>query len=298
MYNDVVDRVVKKERDDMINVRDLYHDYTGDGKYAVAGISFSIDKGEIFGFLGPSGAGKSTVQNIMTGLLKLQKGEVTYDGRKISELGISFFNRIGVSFEHPNVYKRLTGFENLKFHAGLYSVPTIEPMEVLEWVGLRDQAEKKAGEYSKGMLQRLTLARALINQPEILFLDEPTSGLDPSTSAQIRDLILKQRENGATIFLTTHNMELADKLCDTVAFLNEGKIAAMEIPNNLKLKYGKKEIVITYEQDGEVKTDSILMEDRSTLAQMLEKVTPIKIHSQEASLEDIFIKVTGRRLSS
>ncbi len=282
----------------MINVHELYHDYTGSGKYAVSGISFRIHKGEIFGFLGPSGAGKSTVQNIMTGLLKLQKGEVSFDGKKISQLGIPFFNRIGVSFEHPNVYKRLTGFENLKFHAGLFSVPTVNPMEVLDWVGLREHAGKKAGEYSKGMLQRLTLARALINKPEILFLDEPTSGLDPSTSATIRDLILKQRENGATIFLTTHNMELADKLCDTVAFLNDGKIAAMDKPNNLKLKYGKKEIVLTYEQDGELKAASFPMEDREALAQMLLKITPIKIHSQEASLEDIFIKVTGRRLSS
>lgn len=282
----------------MIQVKELYHDYTGHGKYAVSDITFRIEKGEIFGFLGPSGAGKSTVQNIMTGLLKLQKGEVSYGGKKITELGVSFFNRVGVSFEHPNVYKRLTGLENLKYFAGLFSVPTVDPLEALEWVGLREHADKKAGEYSKGMLQRLTLARALINRPEILFLDEPTSGLDPATSAEIRNLILKQRDNGATIFLTTHHMELADKLCDTVAFLNEGRIAAMDTPNNLKLKYGKKEIVVTYAQDGTLKTESFAMEDRAALVKLLSEITPVKNHSQEATLEDIFIKLTGRGLTS
>ncbi len=281
----------------MITVKNLYHDYAGAGKYAVADINFEIPKGEIFGFLGPSGAGKSTVQNIMTGLLKLQKGEVSYDGKQVSELGISFFNNIGVSFEHPNVYKRLTGYENLKYFAGLFSVPTIDPLIVLEWVGLRDDASKKAGEYSKGMLQRLTLARALINKPNILFLDEPTSGLDPTTSVKIRDLITGQREKGATVFLTTHNMELADKLCDTVAFLNEGSIAAMDKPGNLKLKYGKKEIVLTYEQNGQTGTKSFRVEEKAELASMLTKTTPVKIHSQEATLEDIFIKVTGRGLA-
>lgn len=280
----------------MIKVRNLYHDYTGSGKYAVSDITFDIARGEIFGFLGPSGSGKSTVQNILTGLLKLQKGEVTYDGKPVNELGLSFFNRIGVSFEHPNVYRKLTAVENLKYYAGLYSVPTVDPLEVLEWVGLREHAGKKAGEFSKGMLQRLTLARALINKPDILFLDEPTSGLDPATAARIRELILKQRENGATIFLTTHNMELADRLCDTVAFMNEGKIAAMDNPNNLKLKYGRKEIVVTYEQEGELNTKSFSIEEKNGLAEMLKIIEPVKIHSQEASLEDIFIKVTGRRL--
>lgn len=281
----------------MIEVRHLYHDYTGAGKYAVSDITFSIPKGTIFGFLGPSGAGKSTVQNIMTGLLKLQRGEVTYGGISVNELGVKFFNRIGVSFEQPNVYRRLTGYENLKYFAGLFSVPTVDPMEVLDWVGLREDAHKKASDYSKGMLQRLNLARSLINRPDILFLDEPTSGLDPSTASKIRSLIMEQRDRGATIFLTTHNMDLADRLCDRVAFLNEGKIAAMDTPGNLKMKYGKKEVKVTYEQDGDLVTESFSMNDKTGLASILARVDPVKIHSQEATLEDIFIKVTGRGLS-
>lgn len=282
----------------MIHVSNLYHDYTGSGKFAVSDISFDIRKGEIFGFLGPSGAGKSTVQNIMTGLLKLQRGEVTYNGKSVSDLGIRFFNQVGVSFEQPNVYKRLSGYENLKYYAGLFSVPTVDPLKMLDMVGLREHARKKAGDYSKGMLQRLTLARALINRPSILFLDEPTGGLDPSTSSRISALIKKQREEGATIFLTTHNMMLADKLCDRVAFLNEGRIAAMDTPDKLKLQYGKKEIEVTYEEDGGLKTRSFAVGDKAGLSSFLLQTTPVKIHSQEATLEEIFIRVTGRGLTS
>ncbi|MBN1892344.1 MAG: ABC transporter ATP-binding protein, partial [Clostridiales bacterium] len=142
----------------MISVNNIYHDYEGKGNFAVSDVSFSIEKGRIFGFLGPSGAGKSTVQNIMTGLLSLQRGEVLYDGQPIQSLKTKFFNQIGVSFEQPNVYVKLTGLENLKYFAALFSVPTRDPMELLDRVGLREAANKKANDYSKGMRQRLTLA--------------------------------------------------------------------------------------------------------------------------------------------
>ncbi len=282
----------------MIQVKNLYHDYAGKGSFAVSDVSFHIEKGEIFGFLGPSGAGKSTVQNILTGLLKLQKGSVEYDGVPVSGLTTKFFNRVGVSFEQPNLYLRLTGLENLKYFAGLFSVPTLSPMNVLDAVGLRDSANKKAGEYSKGMKQRLTLARSLINSPEILFLDEPTSGLDPSTAASIKELILNQKKRGATIFLTTHNMFLADSLCDRVAFLEGGRIAAMDTPANLKLKYGKQAVTVEYAEGSKTSSQSFDMETgRKELADFLLSVRPITVHSQEATLEDIFIRVTGRGLS-
>lgn len=284
----------------MIKVDNLYHDYTGKGNYAVSDISFTIEKGEIFGFLGPSGAGKSTVQNIMTGLLKLQKGSVMYDDLSVTHTTPEFFNKVGVSFEQPNVYLNLTGYENLKYFAGLFSVPTVDPMEVLDKVGLRDAANKKAGEYSKGMKQRLNFARALINTPEILFLDEPTSGLDPSTAASIRDLILEQRDRGATIFLTTHNMHLADSLCDKVAFLEGGKIEAMDSPANLKLKYGRQSVVVEY-LEGNTNAKKLFALDepgKSSFAEFILNHKPLTIHSQEATLEDIFIKITGRGLTA
>lgn len=283
----------------MIRVEQLYHDYTGTGTYAVADVSFHIDKGEIFGFLGPSGAGKSTVQNILTGLLALQAGGVWYEDMPVERVTPAFFNQVGVSFEHPNVYARLTGFENLKYFSGLFRVPTLDPMDALAAVGLRDVAHRKAGAYSKGMRQRLTLARALVNRPEILFLDEPTSGLDPSTAAGIRDLILEQRERGATIFLTTHNMYLADSLCDRVAFIDGGRIAELDAPASLKLRYGTQTVVVTHVQDGELATETFdLDHGRDELAALLAKVRPVTLHSQEATLEDIFIRVTGRSLSA
>lgn len=283
----------------MIRVEQLYHDYTGTGSYAVADVSFNIDRGEIFGFLGPSGAGKSTVQNILTGLLALQRGGVWYEDMPVERVTPAFFNRVGVSFEHPNVYARLTGFENLRYFAGLFAVPTLDPMDALAAVGLRDVAHRKAGEYSKGMRQRLTLARALVNRPEILFLDEPTSGLDPSTAAGIRDLILEQRERGATIFLTTHNMYLADSLCDRVAFIDGGRIAELDAPASLKLRYGTQTVVVTHVQDGEPRSETFdLDHGRDELAALLGTVRPVTLHSQEATLEDIFIRVTGRSLNA
>jgi len=282
----------------MISVSHVFHDYEGKGNYAVEDVTFTLEQGYIFGFLGPSGAGKSTVQNIMTGLLPLQRGEVLYDGKSVKTLNHRFFNHIGVSFEHPNVHGKLTGYENLKYFAALFSVPTLEPMALLERVGLREAAHKKAEEYSKGMRQRLTFARALINRPDILFLDEPTGGLDPSTAAMIRELIREQKHRGAAVFLTTHNMELADTLCDTVAFIADGKIAAMDSPDALKLAYGKREVRVIYSKDGEPAQTSFDLDDKQALVSFLAKENVIKLHSQEATLEEIFLKVTGKELSA
>ncbi|MFZ7132495.1 MAG: ABC transporter ATP-binding protein [Eubacteriales bacterium] len=282
----------------MITINSVYHDYGGKGDYAVTDISFSVESGKIFGFLGPSGAGKSTVQNIMTGLIPLQRGEVLYDGQSVKALKTKFFNQIGVSFEQPNVYAKLTGYENLKYFAALFSVPTYDPMKLLDRVGLRDSAHKKASEYSKGMRQRLTLARALINKPRYLFLDEPTSGLDPSTAASVRELIREQRDGGAAVFLTTHNMELADSLCDNVAFLYNGKVAAMDSPEVLKRQYGKRLVTVVYDEVGNERSKSFDMDDPRALAEFLLSVNPIKIHSQEATLEEIFLRVTGKELKS
>ncbi len=239
------------------------------------------------------------MQNIITGLLPLQRGVVEYDGLSVRDLTPAFFNRVGVSFEQPNVYLSLTGLENLRHFAGLFSVPTEDPLRLLDRVGLRSAAHRRAGQYSKGMRQRLTLARALLNRPEILFLDEPTAGLDPTTAASMRDLILEQKARGATIFLTTHNMMLADAICDRVAFLESGRIAAIDAPGNLKLKYGQQAVTVSYLQDGVTHDRSFRLDaaGKEQFAQFLISVEPITIHSQEATLEDIFIRVTGKGLT-
>ncbi|MEW6243270.1 MAG: ABC transporter ATP-binding protein [Bacillota bacterium] len=284
----------------VIEVNDLIFTYPRAHRPAVRGISFRIERGQIFGFLGPSGAGKSTVQNLMIGLLPTQKGSILYDGKTLSDMGKSFFNRVGVSFEHPNLYEKLTGIENLRYYGGLFDRPVIPPEQLLDMVGLGEAKNKRAGAYSKGMKQRLVFARAIMNRPDILFLDEPTSGLDPGTAQRIKEIILKERDRGATIFLTTHNMFAADELCDEVAFINEGQLVAQDSPRNLKLKYGQKAIKVEYRSNGQIKSEILFVErdeDRHRLGQLLDTGTVETLHSQEATLEQVFVKLTGRGLS-
>lgn len=282
----------------MIEVKHLTHDYEGKGNPSVKDVSFSIEQGTIFGFLGPSGAGKSTTQQIMTGLLGLQRGEILYDGRTLSEQGDEFYNRIGVSFEHPNVFGKLSGYENLKYHAGLYRYGTDDPLRLLEMVGLKEVADRRASAYSKGMKQRLVFARSLINRPSILFLDEPTSGLDPATAERVKNIIREKREAGCTIFLTTHNMHSADELCDVVAFINDGEIVAMDTPRDLKLQYGEKSLALEHRTDEGVKRELLFPEkDGKRIAELLESGNVETVHSQEATLEQIFIQLTGRGLA-
>lgn len=284
----------------MIEVKNLYHDYEGKGKYAVYDVSFNIDKGEIFGFLGPSGAGKTTVQNIMTALLPIQKGDVLYDGISIRKMKSGFFNRIGVSFEDPTLYLKLTGYENLKYFAGLFSTPTGDPLMLLDMLGLKAAAHRKSSAYSKGMKQRLVFARSLINNPEILFLDEPTAGLDPLMAKKIKEIILDQKENGRTIFLTTHNMFIAEELCDRVAFINDGRLVVTDSPRNLKLKYGERSAKIEYLENGSLRSEILFLdreEDKKRFNWILDKENIQTIHSREATLEQIFIRLTGRELA-
>lgn len=283
----------------MLQVNNLFYSYTKNNHYAVNDVNFRIQNGEIFGFLGPSGAGKSTTQNILTGLLNLQKGTVLLDGKPVNFREKQYLNSIGVSFEKPNVYKKLTGVENLDFYRKLFDVETDDPLKLLRMVGLEDAGRKKAESYSKGMLQRLVFARSMINKPKIWFLDEPTSGLDPTTARVIKDIIKEKKEEGITIFLTTHNMNIAEELCDTVAFIDNGKISAMDSPKNLKLKYGEKLIKIEYIEGEKLHVDTISMineKDKDRMHYLLSNKEILTVHSQEATLETIFSKVTGRGL--
>ncbi len=284
----------------MIRVAHVSHTYPGSMTPSVRDISFTIETGEIFGFLGPSGAGKSTVQNLLTGLLPLREGDIFYDDMSVREIKPSFFNRIGVSFEHPNLYLKLTGYENLAYYAGLFDRKTVDPMILLRSVGLEEHADKRAAAYSKGMKQRLVFCRALLNDPEILFLDEPTSGLDPSTAEVVKGIIREKRSRGCTIFLTTHNMLTADQLCDRVAFINEGTIAAIGTPKSLKLRYGEASVVVEIEENGELISRSFSLAEPGEKASFLstvEKERVRTIHTREATLEEIFIRLTGRKLS-
>lgn len=283
----------------MIEVKNIYHSYKKNDEYAVNDVSFTIEKGEIFGFLGPSGAGKTTTQGVLVGLLDLQQGDVIIDGKPREERpDKAFFNRIGVGFERPNVYKKLTGLDNLKFHAKLYNGATEDAMKVLEMVGLGEEAKKKAGDYSKGMMQRLGFALSMINKPDIWFLDEPTMGMDPTTANSIKNIIRKKQAEGTTIFMTTHNMFVADELCDRVAFIVDGKIVAVNTPKNLKLKYGQAQVTVEYTDSGELKSETLGMtgKDKELLLKFLADHDIKTMHSGEPTLEEIFIKLTGRGL--
>lgn len=283
----------------MIHVKDLNHSYNRDGKYAIKDVNFDVAEGEIFGFLGPSGAGKSTTQNILTGLLPLQEGEVTVAGYDIKHIKNEMFNKIGMSFEQSNVYSKMTAKENLDFYRRLFDVKTREPQELLDLVGLGDKANMRAGEFSKGMKHRLTFARSMINNPSLWFLDEPTTGLDPSIAADIKDIVRMQNEKGVTVFLTTHNMYIADELCDRVAFIVDGDIKLIDSPRNLKLQYGEKLVEVEYFDNNSVvkKSFSIIDEkDKLSLKKVIDENEIQTMHTKEATLEEIFIKVTGRGL--
>lgn len=285
----------------MIKVEGLYHSYSNDNNYAVTDVNFHVKEGEIFGFLGPSGAGKSTTQNILTGLLPLQKGKVIVDGYDISKEDKTRFNKIGVSFEQSNLYSKLTATENLCYYAKLFDVNTRSPQELIKMVGLAGKENQKVGEFSKGMKHRLTFARSLINNPKLWFLDEPTTGLDPAIAAGIKDIIRKENKKGTTAFLTTHNMYIAEELCDRVAFIIDGRIMLINSPKNLKLQYGEKTIEVEYIENNVINKVNLapaIGEEKSRLNHIINNTEIITMHSKEATLEEIFIKVTGKGLTS
>jgi len=283
----------------MIVVDQLYHSYPGTGHFQVEDVSFEVREGEIFGFLGPNGAGKSTTQKIMMGLLRLQRGGVSLAGEDIRKAGRRLFNQIGVVFEQPNLYRKLTGLENLRFYAGLYDVETDAPMALLQRMDLDAAANHWVSTYSKGMRQRLMLVRSLINRPRIWFLDEPTGGLDPQASRDIRQLIREKRDEGVTVFLTTHQMHVAEELCDRVALIESGRIIAMDSPRELKLRHGDQMLIVEHRDNGKLITERLDRddeEDQRRLYQLLQMGQVETLHSQEATLEEIFISLTGKEL--
>ncbi|MBM4029356.1 MAG: ABC transporter ATP-binding protein [Planctomycetes bacterium] len=267
---------------------------------AVDHISFSVAEGEILGFLGPNGAGKTTTVKMLTGQLRPQQGKAYLLGMDISQNAERVQGEIGVCFEVANLYEQMTGVENLRLFARLFGVRPFDADALLERVGLPGRGHDRVETYSKGMKQRLMVARSILNRPRVLFLDEPTAGLDPTSAEAIRNVILEERKRGATVFLTTHDMMEADKLSDRVAFMNQAKIVALDTPHNLKQKYGQRALKAqVVNRNGELEDRGVLMDtpDTPRLVQDLfarEKV--VTIHSEEATLEDIFIRITGRGL--
>jgi fluoroquinolone transport system ATP-binding protein len=288
-------------RTEVIRVEELIFTYPKAVDPAVRGMNFMVGRGEIFGFLGPSGAGKSTTQKVLIGLLRGHGGRASVWGKDPLDWGSDYYQRIGVSFELPNHYQKLTGLENLRFFASLYDVDTLDPMELLDAVGLADDADTRVGKYSKGMQMRLTFARALINDPELLFLDEPTSGLDPVNARKVKNIILDLKARGRTVFLTTHDMSTADELCDRVAFVVDGGIVALDTPAEMKIARSQRLVRVDYRSDNGALTSAEFpmdgLADDPAFHAVLRAHHVETIHSREASLDDVFVEITGRRLS-
>ena len=287
----------------MIEVKDLTFSYGkifhGKDKQVLHGLNFTVEDSEIFGFLGPNGSGKSTTQKILTGILKGHGGSVSLFGKDIKEVHTQeFFQKIGVLFEFPYLYANLSALDNLRYFSSFYPREQLrDAQEVLDELEFKkDFLKKPVSSYSKGMRQRVSMARALISNPKLLFLDEPTSGLDPTGAVLFRRIIEKERQKGTTVFVTTHNMLDADLLCDRVAFISDGNIVALDTPKNLKEQNGSRSIAVRYLYQGR-------REEQTLEAQSLKACIPfpydelLSIHSKEPTLEDIFIRYAGRRLS-
>lgn len=297
----VAEEQIHGERGDagMLNVENLEFAYPNSKKKAIDGISFQIKKGEIFGFLGPNGAGKTTTQKVIIGLLKGYKGKVELLGKDLKIWKSDLYERIGVCFEFPNHYQKLTALENLEFFASFYNGKTIDPIQLLKMVDLEKDAKLRVGAFSKGMKTKLNFVRALLNDPRMLFLDEPTTGLDPVSSRQVKNIILRKKAEGKSIFLTTHNMADADELCDRVGFIVDGRIALVASPKELKIKHGKRLVRVEYIKGVKLKRDEFSLDDlgkNSKFISLLRSGRVKTIHTADASLDEIFIKVTGRQL--
>ncbi len=262
-------------------------------------ISFSVNKGEIFGFLGPSGAGKSTLQKVLTGICTNYEGSATILGVESKDHSKDFYEKIGVDFEFPSLFEKLTARENLKYFASLYSGEKRDIDELLREVGLYEHADKKVSAFSKGMKSRLNFIKSLVHDPEVLFLDEPTSGLDPNNSKIMKDLIRKEKEKGKTIILTTHNMQDATELCDRVVFIVNGQMKALDTPHNFIMSRGAVRVTYTYLENGVERTVSTILSNISCdeiLRKLIEENRITSIHSAEPTLNDIFIEITGTHL--
>ncbi|MDJ0959314.1 MAG: ABC transporter ATP-binding protein [Acidimicrobiia bacterium] len=280
-----------------IRVDDISFSY-GDIE-AVKGISFEVAPGEILGFLGPNGAGKSTTIKILTGQLTPRSGAAQVLGVDVTTDDPEMQANIGVCFEEKNLYDTMSATENLRFFGSLFGIKDVDTDGLLRRVGLADRAKDRVSKYSKGMRQRLMMARTLVNTPKVLFLDEPTDGLDPVSSQAIRNLIKEEAARGAAVLLTTHDMHEADELSDRVAFINEGKLHAVDTPESLKLRHGKRSVTVRLREGDTVTERSVSLEDADAgelLKTAVASPDLMTIHTEEATLEAIFIEMTGRGL--
>ncbi len=265
-------------------------------KTALKNLDVKVREGEIFGFLGPSGAGKTTTIKLLTAQLLPTKGNVKVLGREVYTSKRYLFNNIGVLSDNSGIYDRLSVWDNLALFAELYGIDKETITDVLNKVGLSNNAKTETKKLSKGMKQRLMIARAVLHKPKLLFLDEPTAALDPGTAQEIHKLLRLLNKEGTTIFLTTHNMEEADKLCHRVAFLNDGEIIELGTPTDLKLKYMNDDITVILRGHQEKITIKNSPESGKKITDWMNQGRLLSMHTMEPNLEKIFLALTGREL--
>lgn len=283
----------------MIKINNLNFKYPKAKENTLNNINLEVAKGEIVGLLGPSGAGKSTIQKLLIGILKNYEGSIKVMGKEIANIDSSFYENIGVDFELPNLHTKLTAYENLKIFQNFYGGKKESIDELLKLLGLEEHKNKKVSQFSKGMKMRLNFCRSIINDPELIFLDEPTSGLDPANSKLMKEIILDKKKSGKTIFLTTHNMSVAEEICDRVAFIVDGTIKLIDSPRELKIKNGEKSITVEYKENGIIDKKVFPLNKlgyNEEYIQLIGNKDIERITTNEATLEDIFVKVTGRKL--
>ena len=286
----------------LLQVQNLDFTYPNQSKPALANINVDISPGEVFGFLGPSGAGKSTLQKLMIRLLTGFQGSIHLQNKLLADWDRSLYNYIGVSFEFPTHFSKLTAIENLRFFSSLHpsaNQSSFSIDEVLGWVGLAKDGDTQVSQFSKGMKNRLSVARAVLHRPKIVFLDEPTAGLDPVSTQAIKNLVNQLKQQGITVVINTHNMVIAEQLCDQVAFIVNGKIDTVDAPQALKMKYGQDQVVVEFQSAGGLQQQQFVLskiQHNADFLSLIQRQPITTIHSREATLEEVFIRLTGEHL--
>ncbi len=281
---------------DAVRVRDLHFRYPSAHHDALRGLTFSLRRGQVFGLLGPSGTGKSTTVGVLTGVLAGFRGDVSVLGAPGPADRVRL-SRIGVGFEVPSLYARLTARENLELFAALHRTPHVDIDALLGRVGLHGQADHRVERFSKGMKGRLDLCRALIGSPELLFLDEPTAGQDPGHARVVRELVRDFADAGGAVLLTTHDMHVAEAICDQLGLLVDGRLVACDTPAALRAPDGPPQVQVELLDEPPRTVELAALADDPWLRDRLRTGQIRALHTREPTLEDVFLELTGRSLS-